>query len=445
MENEIYRETGDGNDNGKEMRILFINHKDVEGGAAIAATRVAHRLEKSFGTENYFIVAKKCSSAANVFATIGDSSETRREIKVFIEFMVNKVLNFLGMQYYYFPFSSRAIMKLARRLKPDIISLHNTHGGYFKTTLIKKLSKLAPVVWTLHDMWSFTANGAHTFGDESWKQMKSGEGEKKIYPHIGIDRGASLLKRKRRIYRKSDLHVIGPSRWICDLAKQSPVFEKTPVHHIFHGLDREVFRPAEKSACRQALGIDRDARVLIFCSADDLDRSAWKGGSLLVDILTAIDAKTPYPIETLVLGKGELTALQGLTNIELRKMGYVDSPRLVAMLLSAADVFIYPTRADTMPLVLLEAVSCGTPCVTFDIGGCGDIVRDGVSGYLLEPFDVEGFADRTLDLLGDPEELEEVSRTAQQLADEQFNIKTQAEAYHQLYSRIIDDRNKQQA
>lgn len=424
------------------MKILFINYKDVEGGAAIAACRLSRGLEESFQTGSYFIVGKKSSSSSNVFATIDSPSETLKAIKVFIEFMVNKILNFLGLQYYYFPFSTRFILKKVRQLEPDIISLHNTHGGYFKTTLIKKLSRLAPVAWTLHDMWAFTGNAAHTFGDESWKQMKSGKGEKKIYPHIGINRGRALLKRKKRIYKKSNLHVITPSHWLYDLAKQSPVFANTPLYHIPHGLDLKVFQPVDKYSCRKVLNIPMDARVIIFCSADDLDKSAWKGGPLLVDILKAIDARTAHPIETLVLGKGELKALRDLKRLNLRKIGYVDSEQLVAVLLSAADLFIYPTRADTMPLVLMEAIACGTPCITFDIGGCGDIIRDDTGGYLIKPFDIETFADKTIEILSDNKKLEELSRTARQFAKEHFSLETMARAYHQLFSNIISKRKE---
>jgi glycosyltransferase involved in cell wall biosynthesis len=420
------------------MKILFINQKDVEGGAAIAACRLARGLEESFQSGSYFIVGKKSSANSNVFATIDSPSETLKAIKVFIEFMVNKILNFLGLQYYYFPFSTRFILKKVRQLKPDVISLHNTHGGYFKTTLIKKLSRLAPVAWTLHDMWAFTGNAAHTFGDESWKQMKSGKGEKKIYPHIGINRGRGLLKRKKRIYKKSNLHVITPSRWLFALAKQSPVFANTPLYHIPHGLDLRVFQPMDKQSCRKVLDIPIDARVTIFCSADDLDRSAWKGGSLLVDILKAIDARTTNPIETLVLGKGELKALKDLKRLNLRKIGFVNCEQLIAVLLSAADLFIYPTRADTMPLVLLEAIACGTPCITFDIGGCSDIIRDDTGGYLIKPFDIKTFADKTIEILNDGKKHEELSRSTRQFAEEHFSLETMSHAYYQLFTNIIE-------
>ncbi|UCC39593.1 MAG: glycosyltransferase [Candidatus Aminicenantes bacterium] len=426
------------------MKIVFINFKDVEGGAGIAAYRLSKGLEERFNTENYFIVGKKLSCDTNVFATIDKKSETLKEIQVFIEFFVNRLFNWLGLQYWYFPFSTRFILKKIRQLRPDIISLHNTHGGYFKTSLIKKLSKMAPVVWTLHDMWAFTGNAAHTFGDESWKQLKSGKNEKRIYPHIGIDTGRWLLKQKRRIYKKSDLHIVTPSRWLYHLAKQSPVFENKNIYHIFHGVDLEVFRPRDKTCCRKAFGIAEDAKVIIFSSADDLEKSPWKGGPILLDILKTLDSKTSRTIEMLVLGKGELKEPQDLENLNIHKTGYVNSEKLLPVLLSTSDLFIYPTKADSFSLVLMESIACGVPAVSFEIGGCGDIIKNDVNGYLIKPFDIEAFTDKIAGLLDKEEKREKLSVEARGFAEQHFGLADMVKRYHELFNSIIQgQRNRE--
>jgi glycosyltransferase involved in cell wall biosynthesis len=346
------------------------------------------------------------------------------------------VFNKFGFQYYYLPFSPGFILKKARELKPDIISLHIVHGGYFKTSHIKKLSKIAPIVWTLHDMWPFVANAAHTFGDESWKQLKGSKQETRIYPHIGINRGKQLLKRKRRIYKKSNLHVVVPSQWLYSLAKQSPVFENKPIYRIVHGLDLELFKPNDKASCRRTLGIPGDAKVLMFSSSDDLSKSPWKGGQLLVDILTAIDSRVDRKIETLVLGKGHLSSLQHLKNLNLHQMDYINNEKLITILLSAADLFIYPSRADSLGLVLVESIACGTPCITFDLGGCTEVIQDDTSGYLIEPFDTKKFASKTIQVLNNKEKLESLSQTSRKFAEENFDIKDMARRYYDLCSSL---------
>jgi len=418
------------------MKVLFINLKDIEGGAALAAYRLGKGLETFYHTENYFVVKEKRSGDNNIFAAVDKQSESLEKLMIFTEFMVDRVFNKFGFQYYYFPFSTRFILKKVRELQPDIISLHIIHGGYFKTSLLKKLSRIAPVVWTLHDMWPFVGNAAHTFGDESWKQLKSSKEETKIYPHIGINRGKQLLKRKQRIYKKSRLHLVVPSHWLYNLVKQSPVFENKPIHRIVHGLDLQLFKPKDKASCRRALGIPENAKILMFSSSDDLAKSPWKGGQLLVDILTAIDSKIDDRIETLVLGKGQLTTLKHLKNLKLHQMGYINNEKLVTILLCAADLFIYPTRADSLGLVLVESIACGTPCITFDLGGCTDVIQNDVSGYLIAPFNTEKFADMTIEVLNNKEKLSSLSQTSRKFAEENFDITDMAKRYYDLFLSI---------
>ncbi len=415
------------------MKILFINAYDNVGGAALAATRLSKGLEKRYTTENCSLVGQKHSDEPAVFGTRSHRIRAVESLKTSAEIVVDAVFNKLGLQYQYFPFSSRFILKKARSFDPDIISLHNTHGGYFKTSLLRRLSKIAPVYWTLHDMWSFTANAAHTFGDESWKLLRSGRHEKDVYPYIGINSGKWLLKQKRRIYSKSDIHVIAPSNWLFSLAKDSPVFAGKSITRIPHGVDLDVFRVNDQGSCRKAFGIREDARVLMFSSADDLWRSHWRGGELLVEILTSIDSKANRPIDVLVLGKGRLPVASELKNVDIRRIGYVGNEHISAALLCAADVFINAARAESLGLAMIEAIACGTPCIAFSVGGCGDVIKNDVSGYLIDSFDSEAFAAKTVELLGNRSKLKELSQTSRKWAEDHFSLMDMVESYHELF------------
>ncbi|MCU0285246.1 MAG: glycosyltransferase [Acidobacteria bacterium] len=425
------------------MKILFINTVDIEGGAAIAAYRLNKELEHSYGTENLLIVGKKVSHDPNVFDTRRNKGEVAGEIKTFSEYLLNKIFNKLGFQYRCFPFSSRFIMKKAREFKPDIISLHNIHGGYFPTPLLKRLSKIAPIVWTLHDMWAITANAAHTFGDDSWKQLRCGKGEKNIYPFLGLNTGNWLIKQKKKIYQKSDLYIVAPSQWLYELAKEAPVFagKEEQVFLVPHGIDLELFKKRDKKSCRRALGIAEDARVFMFSSADDITKSSWKGGQLLLDILEAIDAQTKDTIDVLVLGRGRMETLVHLKNLRVHHLGFINSEKFLPVLFSAADLFIYPTRADSLGLALVEAIACETPCITFRVGGCVDVIRDGANGYVIEPFDVETFAAKTLELLGNTGKLKKMSANGREWSETNFALPGMAKKYYQLFEKIITAKN----
>ena len=70
-------------------------------------------------------------------------------------------------------------------------------------------------------------------------------------------------------------------------------------------------------------------------------------------------------------------------------MGYVGGTHLKTVLYVAADLFVLPTFGEGLPNVLLESMSCGTPMVSFDVGGVPDLVRPGVTGYLAAPANVD--------------------------------------------------------
>jgi glycosyltransferase involved in cell wall biosynthesis len=87
--------------------------------------------------------------------------------------------------------------------------------------------------------------------------------------------------------------------------------------------------------------------------------------------------------------------------------GVVDHGRLPyaevrGALLPAADVFVLPTRKDMSPWAVLEASAAGLPVVTSALGGIGEMVVDGVTGYLVPPEDDDGFVSAIESLLDDP-------------------------------------------
>jgi glycosyltransferase involved in cell wall biosynthesis len=417
------------------MKILFINSGDTSGGAAIAAARMARGLHANYGTLNYFLVGKKNSFDQHTFQT------TASEYQACIEQLIDMTTNRLGLQYPFFPFSSRNILKTARDLKPDIISLHNTHGGYFRTTLIKELSSIAPVVWTLHDMWSFTGNAAHAFGDEAWMKMENPQQYTSVYPAIGINTGRYLLRQKMKTYSRSDLTIVTPSQWLYRLASRSPVFRGKKLECISHGVDNQIFRPKDKRACRLALSLPEHGKILMFC-AEFTHENLWKGGSELLGILKAIDSRSSSEVNILVLGKGNLKTIEGLNRLRIYNMGYAQGEEFVSQCFSAADLVMYPTRADNMPLVLLEAISCGTPCIATDIGGCPEIIRDGTNGVLVAPLDIEGYAEHATALLSDDERLMRLSKSARDLAVRNFSMEQMASRYFGLFKSILEGRGR---
>jgi glycosyltransferase involved in cell wall biosynthesis len=106
--------------------------------------------------------------------------------------------------------------------------------------------------------------------------------------------------------------------------------------------------------------------------------------------------------------------------------------------LSAADLFVCPSRDDNFPNVVLEAMACGVPVVGFDVGGMADVVRDGETGILVEPENVAGLRDAIETILHDDELRSRLSRNCRQVALTEFPLETQARRYLALYGELIE-------
>ena len=78
-----------------------------------------------------------------------------------------------------------------------------------------------------------------------------------------------------------------------------------------------------------------------------------------------------------------------------------------------SKIFVLTSRSEGLPMSILEARTCGVPCVSFDIRtGPADLIRDGENGYLIAPFDCDKMAERILEMMEDPEKLARMSAAA---------------------------------
>lgn len=412
------------------MKVLFINKYDITGGAAITASRLDYALQKYYNTKNKFVVGLKYSNKEYISATRNNLFEN------YLERGINFITSLAGIQYKFLPVSSGRIIKHTKIFMPDIINLHNIHGGYFKTSLLIELSKIAPIVWTLHDMWAFTSNAAHSFGDESWKYLKRGKNENKRFPKIGINTGNWLINKKKKIYDKSNLTLVCPSKWLLNLATQSPLFVNKKIIHIPNGIDTDIFKNYNKEETRKEFNIPVNSKVLIF-SAEKIFNNEYKGGKDLIKILGKLNRLLDEKIHLIILGEGNINALKKYQNFILHLTGYINSELLVAKYLSAADIFIYPTKADNLPNSLIEASSCGTPSITFNVGGCSEIIKDGYNGRLIPKFDSDLFVDKTIELLENKSSLVGYSKNSRDYIKKYFTVEEMSNKYYRLFCELL--------
>lgn len=345
--------------NNLEMKVLQINSVCGLGSTGRIATDINNILITQ-GHEGYIAygrdMRKNCDNAIKIGTKIDNYTHAVKtrlfdrhgfgSIKATKEF-INKVIN----------------------IDPDLIHLHNIHGYYINIEILFSYLKEAnkPVVWTLHDCWSFTGHCAY-FDHASCDKWKTGCyscPEKKRYPSsIVFDNSKSnYISKKNTFGGVKNLVLVTPSQWLANLLKESFLNEYS-AKVINNGIDLNVFKPT-KSSFREKYNL-RD-NYIILGVASTWDRR--KGMKKFVEMSE-------------VLGKDERIVLVGLSDKQLKEIpkniigiSKTNNVEELVEIYSSADVFVNPTLEDNFPTTNLEALACGTPVITFDTGGSPESIN----------------------------------------------------------------------
>ncbi len=274
--------------------------------------------------------------------------------------------------------SKAATKRLLRRLDeigPDVVHLHNLHGYYVNVEMLFEwlAARECKVEWTLHDCWAFTGHCAY-FTYVKCAQWKT----RCAYPRPCPQTGAYPKtyskasckwnhEQKRRLFNlvpTERMKLVTPSRWLAGLVRES-FLSGYPVEVRRNSIDTTVFKPTQ-SDFRERHGIG--GRFMVLGVA-----SPWterKGLSDFVRLAKKLDSEK-YAIVLVGLSKKQVKQLpEGIVGL-----ARTDSPRELAGIYTAADLFFNPTLEDNFPTVNLEAEACGTPVATYDTGGCRETLQ----------------------------------------------------------------------
>jgi glycosyltransferase involved in cell wall biosynthesis len=257
-------------------------------------------------------------------------------------------------------------------------------------------------------------------------------------PQLGSNDPEDLARqvwdRKRAIFEQVDarkLCIVTPSRWLGQVAKESPIFRRLRIETIPYGINLDDWAPRDRAAARDVLGIPQDARVVLFLA--EMVDNRRKGFALLAEALMKC-AVTVDRLWLLSVGNNPPKLSGDLQGSHLQ---YVGNDRFLSLVYSAADVFVIPSLQDNLPNTVMEAMACGTPVVGFDVGGIRDMVRGDRTGVLTAPGDVDALQSALTKILNNPEMRRRMSEEARRVALSEYPLLLQAERYRMLYKELV--------
>lgn len=354
------------------MKIVMISDHERSGGAAIAANRLAAGFMIS-GHQVIRLVAGRDPSHDPPSSWSISELGLRRPLRGAIRRMPTISRADAAAR----PWVQRDLRRKLVELQPDLVNIHNLHGAFrtgWSAEFLNEADRIAPTLWTLHDMWSFTGRCAYS---RSCTRYLDGCNDQcptpHEYPELTPSRVQEEWEHRRSIIGGSKRSLaVAPSRWLARIASDGLWGQR--VTHVPYGLPLDDYKPRDQSESRRRLGLREDDRVLLTSAVDLSD--ARKGLGVLVSALEQLES----PITLMTMGTGTITVDNPLVRVV--GLGPVEGPEAQSVAYSAADVLVHPALADNLPLVVQESIACGTPVISFDVGGLSDLVRPGVTGWL---------------------------------------------------------------
>jgi D-inositol-3-phosphate glycosyltransferase len=282
------------------------------------------------------------------------------------------------------------------------------------------------------DMGVAWAHTAHTLGLVKNRTLASGA---KPEPALRI-------QIEGEIAQQADLLIGSTSDEADDLIR---LYGADPghVHVVAPGIDLATFQPLDRADARRKIGYG-PGRVLLFVGR--LER--LKGVDVAIRALAFLRDRTHDDLRLIVLGEdvrdGEESEKERLKLVAsasgvrdrvdfLGSVAHHELPYFYA----AADVCVMPSYSESFGLVALEAQACGRPVVASGVSGLRSVVRDEVSGYLIDGHDPATYAERIGRLLADPDLAQQMGRRGRLLA-QRFSWTRTADRLGTLFEGAIE-------
>jgi len=350
-------------------------------------------------------------------------------------------------------FEYPATWNLLNRLpfKPDILHLHNLHGGYLDLRALPWLTRRFPTVLTLHDMWLLTGHCAHSMGCERWRSGCGQCPDLTLYPALENDGTAHNWERKRRIFARSRMHVVGVSRWVLDLAEQSILKPAMLSSRVIHnGIDVELFSPGEKPRARHDLGLPPEASVLVFSATRFRTKRHKDWPTVYAAARLLGERHLGRPV--ILVGIGDEGKTERGDGYEVRYAGWIQDQKLLATYYRAADICVHAAHGESFCVAIAEARACGAPTIATAVDGIPEQIRsltdrytpcpvydtDEATGILVGAGDPQAMADACAMLLTDETLLARLSANAARDARDRFSNERMVREYLALYEEALE-------
>ncbi|KAA0989665.1 glycosyltransferase family 4 protein [Dyadobacter aurulentus] len=414
--------------------VLHLSTFHLEGGAGVAAVRLHRALLKS-GIESHLLTPFLSREEQNVTGIAHTKWQKRR---IWGHFIAERLAFYphekdASVRFAFSPadagidISEHPLVRQA-----GIIHIHWINFGFLSLSSLQKLFKLGkPIVWTLHDMWTFTGGCHYSRGCDRFLTHCS------YCPYLAkpdqYDISFSQFELKEALYAQPRLALISPSKWLDQMVKQAPLTAAKTSGSIPNCIDTLFFKPREQHLVRKTLGLPADKKLVLFTGANIQD--IRKGFIYFQEALVLLQKQFP-DIEAMIFGKAHKNNLRDFP-VTVHYLGKITEPDGMVDAYNAADLIAVPSLEDNLPNTIMEAMACGTPAVGFETGGIPEMIDHKVNGYVAGSRSAISLTEGIRWILENNQN-GEISARAREKVLVSYSEKIIADQYQQLYQSLLN-------
>ena len=362
------------------MKVVIVNHSDMQGGAAIVSLRLVHALQEA-GVDARMLVIDKQSNDPLVGIMGGKWGNKWRFLAERLGVFVRN--GFRRDTLFKIDTGSHGI-NIANHpwvKDADVVCLNWVNQGTMSLKGIKQLSQSGkPIVWTMHDMWNCTGVCHYSFECERYKDRCH---SCPLLETEGNDLSTKIQEKKRRLYEQVPIHFVAVSHWLEGCCKQSRTMSDSQLSVIYNAFPIHDFDYQRQSG--EIKDIPADKKIIVM-GARRLDVEV-KGFKELIETTQYIAQHKPELASKIHLALyGDLHDKSLLDKIELpcTYLGSIGSTEQLSQLYRHSDIVLSTALYENLPGTLIEGQASGCLPVTFGKGGQADIVEHLKTGYIAE-------------------------------------------------------------
>lgn len=279
--------------------------------------------------------------------------------------------------------ATKHLIDFIKDYNPDVIHLHNLHGYYINVKLLFEFLQVygKPVIWTLHDCWSFTGHCCYySFNNcDQWKYGCLNCKYKMQYPpSVLLKRAKFNYNLKKTLFNSiDDLFFVTVSNWLKDQVSQSFLNNKQVIT-IYNGIDTTKYAPSKNRKFREKRTFQNKFIILGVANI-------WEKRKGLTDFIELSKIVDDHFIIVLVGVSKKQMAMLPQNIYGISRTDNVDE---LIDIYGSADVYVNTSVEETFGMTTLEALSCGTPVIGYDKTAVPEIITEDV-GYVVKAGDVK--------------------------------------------------------